>query len=671
MPNDKRQTGPVGSTLIFPTDMYRAAAKNAMRGTEEDFTVPQNPFAFTPHELSELLARNSRSKNYIQSSSGLKQQSKSLDSIHVARQANTGCSTDGGSEDEILQQYKRDTHGVLGLLWDPNTDNPNTGKAFQRDRNQSLAKTPSRRLNPSKNYGSKPEKSSLLQGKRKSQPLKTRQEQSMSNEPRTPNLEEPQKSASEGLEAEPELLLQPDTRPISHEQLVVEVKEIYAGLVIIEAKCIDLDERQSAATRENDPTKRTNLKNNQWQSLIALHKQLLHEHHDFFLTSQHPSASPALNRLAAKYSIPARMWRHGIHGFLEILRHRLPESLEHMLAFIYIAYSMMALLYESVSTFEDTWIECLGDLGRYRMAIEDDEPKDRKVWSNVARFWYLKAADKSPNVGRLYHHLAILARPYTLEQLSLYHRSLTCDSLFESAKGSILTLFNPILSGKDDVQYRLSSFEATFVKAQGLPNAKHPLPEDFIMRDQLYSQWDFPDNWFTAEKTDDDEQLCDPLSMAWARMERMLRLGHQTALVRVSLPVWKAWLTYIQMSWYIYQIFSRVRESAALVKGLKRKRLYPSPSTLLPFMSSFLPLVSGSPIGNSDTADQPSSMVFSVPLLPGSLYAGFSLAFLAGARSLAAKLGPIRVWGCLMAISAYGWWVVRNDTTASPSLSIA
>ena len=88
--------------------------------------------------------------------------------------------------------------------------------------------------------------------------------------------------------------------------------------------------------------------------------QLLHEHHDFFLASQHPAASPALSRLAAKYSMPARMWRHGIHAFLEVLRHRLPESLEHMLAFIYIAYSMMALLYETVPAFEDTWIECLG-----------------------------------------------------------------------------------------------------------------------------------------------------------------------------------------------------------------------------------------------------------------------------------------------------------------------
>jgi hypothetical protein len=58
--------------------------------------------------------------------------------------------------------------------------------------------------------------------------------------------------------------------------------------------------------------------------------------------------------------------------------------LDHMLAFIYLAYSTMALLYEAVPAFEDTWIECLGDLGRYRVAIEDDDNTDREVWTGVA-----------------------------------------------------------------------------------------------------------------------------------------------------------------------------------------------------------------------------------------------------------------------------------------------
>ena len=80
--------------------------------------------------------------------------------------------------------------------------------------------------------------------------------------------------AAEELNPEPEMLLQPETRPISHDQLVIEVKGIYAGLVMVEAKCIDIDEKQTAAAQEKDLSKKIQLKNDQWQSLIALHKQV-------------------------------------------------------------------------------------------------------------------------------------------------------------------------------------------------------------------------------------------------------------------------------------------------------------------------------------------------------------------------------------------------------------
>lgn len=279
-------------------------------------------------------------------------------------------------------------------------------------------------------------------------------------------------------EAQPQIIRQPETRPISHDQLVVEVKGIYAGLVLVEQKCKEVDEKQSAAALERDPSRKTPLSNEQWQALIALHKTLLHEHHDFFLASQHPSASPALSKLAGKYSMPARMWRHGIHSFLEVLRHRLPASSDHMLAFIYIAYSMMALLYETVQAFEETWIECLGDLARYRMAIEEHDVQDREIWGGVARCWYCKAADKRPEIGRLYHHLAILARPNSLQQLALYLRSLACLVPFGSARSSIMTLFQPVLQGKVASQHRPRAFEVAFIKihanlfVHGLPTSE-------------------------------------------------------------------------------------------------------------------------------------------------------------------------------------------------------
>lgn len=264
-----------------------------------------------------------------------------------------------------------------------------------------------------------------------------------------------------------DIVMQPETRPISQEQLVAEVKGIYAGLVMVEAKCIEVDNKQATLAQADGAQSKLN--NEQWQALIALHRTLLHEHHDFFLASQHPSASPALRRLASKYAMPARMWRHGIHSFLELLRHRLPASLDHMLAFIYLAYTMMALLYETVPAFEDTWIECLGDLGRYRMAIEDDDIRDREVWTGVARHWYSKASDKAPTTGRLYHHLAILARPNALQQLFYYSKSLCVVVPFTSARESILTLFEPVLNADNGQgQYRLPPLDTAFVKAHGL-----------------------------------------------------------------------------------------------------------------------------------------------------------------------------------------------------------
>ncbi|RYP51398.1 hypothetical protein DL768_003267 [Monosporascus sp. mg162] len=261
------------------------------------------------------------------------------------------------------------------------------------------------------------------------------------------------------------LIKRPETRPISQEQLILDVKGIYAGLVMVESKCIEVDTAQSS---QGD----TKLNNEQWQALTALHRTLLHEHHDFFLASQHPSASPALRRLASKYAMPARMWRHGIHSFLELLRHRLPASLEHMITFIYLAYSMMALLYETVTASEDTWIECLGDLGRYRMAMGGDNIRDKEVWTSVSRLWYSKASDKAPTTGRLYHHLAILARPNTLQQSLYYERSFCTPRPFASARPGreSMAFFGPIT--KPTAQrpqlphFSLGSIDAAFARVR-------------------------------------------------------------------------------------------------------------------------------------------------------------------------------------------------------------
>ncbi|KAI1325831.1 hypothetical protein F5Y16DRAFT_411226 [Xylariaceae sp. FL0255] len=187
------------------------------------------------------------------------------------------------------------------------------------------------------------------------------------------------------------------------------------------------------------------------KSLIVLYRILLYEYYDFFLALQYPSASQLLRCLASKYAMPARMWRYGIYSFLELLRLCLLGSMEHMLTFIYLVYFMMAFLYETVPVFEDIWIECFGDLGRYRMAIEDEDVRDREVWTSVSRQWYLKASDKAPTTGRLYHYFAILAR------LNAFHL----------ARESIMTFFELLLSVSGYSYLRLIAIDVVFVKAYG------------------------------------------------------------------------------------------------------------------------------------------------------------------------------------------------------------
>ncbi len=265
---------------------------------------------------------------------------------------------------------------------------------------------------------------------------------------------------------------QSKARPIALAQLVEEVDGIYAGLLMLEARCIEIDRVAWGP----------NISNYEWQALIVLHKQLLNEFYDFFLATGHPSADSRLRNLAADRSMPGRMWHHGIHSFLEILRNRLPETREQMLTFISIAYPMLALFHETISAFKDTWVECLGDLARYRMAVEEDI-RFREIWTGVARIWYNIAADNNPTVGRLYHLLAIVAPSHSLQQLSLYTRSLTCVAPFESARGSIMAFFNFFQSQKKSASNRSPSIESVLIEAHETLSRDRPVVEfDAVIR---------------------------------------------------------------------------------------------------------------------------------------------------------------------------------------------
>ncbi|KAJ6781901.1 hypothetical protein PWT90_09849 [Aphanocladium album] len=231
------------------------------------------------------------------------------------------------------------------------------------------------------------------------------------------------------------LISQPDT------DLVQKVGNIYKDLGRVEDNCIKLCASLWPKLRNNHE-----LSMKEYQELIELHQRLLHKHLEFFLTSHHPSVSATARGQLAKYVTLKRIWRHGIKSPQELLRKRLEDSREYMLTFVETAYCIMRLLYEIVPTFADGLCESLGDLARYRMAIENYDSRDHQTWKYASRYWYWKVSNRLPTVGRLYHHLGMVARPDVLQQLYYYSKSWCVPTPFSGTGDSIGILFKPILN---------------------------------------------------------------------------------------------------------------------------------------------------------------------------------------------------------------------------------
>jgi len=80
--------------------------------------------------------------------------------------------------------------------------------------------------------------------------------------------------------------LQSETRPISQDQLVNDVKGIYAGLVMVEKKCVEINHQQSKTT--NKALRQAVASTDITASNVTIRASSL------FLASQHPSLSAAL-----------------------------------------------------------------------------------------------------------------------------------------------------------------------------------------------------------------------------------------------------------------------------------------------------------------------------------------------------------------------------------------
>ena len=137
------------------------------------------------------------------------------------------------------------------------------------------------------------------------------------------------------------------------------------------------------------------------------------------------------------------MWEHGIDEFLQILSRSLPGSLDHMLSFMFDTSSMLSLMHQTVRTFDGS--EFLGDLASLFMWIQKEYRTTNNNWDAVARFWYKKVVNNTPNQGNLYYHLGLLARSFSLEQFSCYAISSTCTTPLPESEKDMETFFQPFM----------------------------------------------------------------------------------------------------------------------------------------------------------------------------------------------------------------------------------
>jgi len=104
-------------------------------------------------------------------------------------------------------------------------------------------------------------------GASEQRPISIVQRNDAAGEPRAKDKDFPQPSVAVLAPHESEerlrMVRQPETRPISPEQLIAEVKGIYAGLIMVEAKCCEVDAKQHQAALEMDGRQPT-LNNEQW-----------------------------------------------------------------------------------------------------------------------------------------------------------------------------------------------------------------------------------------------------------------------------------------------------------------------------------------------------------------------------------------------------------------------
>ncbi|KAK7023722.1 PINc domain-containing protein [Favolaschia claudopus] len=162
----------------------------------------------------------------------------------------------------------------------------------------------------------------------------------------------------------------------------LQLKKLYRAITDLETKVKqeDSDETEDAGrvllkTKDaQDDDAERDKEREKWKRQIEDHKELAEIIHNLLEISLAPSVPASLRNIPTKYNIITRLWTFAFHKLLESLRRASftsPLALEHLQDFIYYAYTFYTGLLEepSLDPFKSGWLEALGDLARYKMAV--------------------------------------------------------------------------------------------------------------------------------------------------------------------------------------------------------------------------------------------------------------------------------------------------------------
>lgn len=191
-----------------------------------------------------------------------------------------------------------------------------------------------------------------------------------------------------------------------------------------------------------------------WLEAFKAQCRLLDKYHDFLFLAYHHRGSSATAALPKKYKIPLRLWNKGIFKFLDQLRAFRPNSKELIFQFTIHCFSVLTMLTDPPIESRNMWREALGDVARFSMVVGQSSFMD---WRRISQFWYERAMVRSPGVGRLYHHSAVVSA-FRIDSLFYFCKSLTCYHPFEPARETIFSLFKS--SSSADCSNAVSSYLA-------------------------------------------------------------------------------------------------------------------------------------------------------------------------------------------------------------------